>query len=157
MADFKPHVTFTQSIDGKTITVIDDSNYGEGNAVTLDNILDRSITVTDGNGDPVFSGEFTTTSLTFDLDADAYLSASLDFTLANNSHVTATVNYLASGYYSAQAVKNAKRLDCDCCSGNLCDNTLKALASKEGAEFYFTYGFGENAQTLITNANLLLS
>jgi hypothetical protein len=160
MAAFAPASTLTQSADGKTVVITDTSNYeGNTDGVTIDNIGARSYAITDGNGDAITSGTFTGVTLTqtFNLDADAYLHTALSFTLASNVVRTGSNNYLAENYYNTGLVKIAKKLKCDCGCSDICDNTLKAMACKEAAVFYFLYGYAENAQEMITDANMLIN
>jgi len=160
MAAFQPASTLSQSADGKTVVLTDTSNYASNtDGVTINNIGVRSYVITDGNGDAITSGTFTGTTLTktFSLTADAYLHTELSFILASSAVRTGSSNYLAENFYNSALVKVAKKLKCDCGCSALCDNTLKAMACKEAATFYYLYAFAENAQELITDANTLIN
>lgn len=160
MPAFAPSSSLQQSADGATVVLTDTSNYSSNSdGVTIDNIGVRTYVITDGNGDAITNGTFAGVGLTktFNLDADAYLHTALSFVLASSVVKTGSSNYLAENYYNSALVKIAKKLKCDCGCSDICDNTLKAMACKEAAVFYYLYGFAENAQEMITDANTLIN
>jgi len=159
MAAFQIASTLVQSATGTTVVITDTSNYSDNDSnIELADMGVRSYVVTDGNGDAIASGNFATNVLTdeFDLAADAYLHTELSFILPDTSIDTASNNYLATNYYNYQLVQVAKQLTCDCDCGDVCDNTVKAMACQQAAVFYYLYGFAANAQELITDANTLI-
>lgn len=155
----------TQSADGKTITVHDDSVYGNNtDGVVLQNVGQRVLIIKDGYGNTLFNQPFTPlfTEANFTITKDYYLNITAAFGINSGTNsggmVTATINYLSTAFYDLAQVGAAKNLDCKCKKSNsICDNSTKSIVALKAAKTFALYGKAVECQTSLDAANTLIT
>jgi hypothetical protein len=157
MASFKPYGSYSQSLDGKTITFTDTSPYGNNNeGLIMSDFSQRQIVVLDGMGAPVITVTIPDgqTTVSFQITKDNYLASALNWT-ANSNVFHGELNYLARRFYDLASLSDSNRLDCGCdCLSDI--NVIKAMACSLVAKTAFICGFADKSQLNIEAANRFL-
>lgn len=159
MEAFKPHVIISQSLDGKTLTITDNSNFATNtDGVATGDINPFAITIFDKDAIQLAAIALAyPTPGTFAIVKDLFLRFHLAYTKGATVY-SADVTYLSTEFYDIAQRKVSGFLSCDCgCSDLLCHPASKARENKNAAESALIAGDYVNAQQAIDDANTYIN
>lgn len=138
-----PSISFEQSSDGKTLTLIDTSDYSTGNINSYSRAVELWSGI-NGTGTLLYSLPFTGTNLqvTQQLTSDRYFSAKLKFT-GSPAVAPAYANFTTQ-QFEQNLLNERLAKDCGCSKGSGCDKSFNG----------FLYMYSAQVATLAGNSAL---
>jgi len=157
MEPFVPKVVITQSADGKTLTITDQSNFDTNtDGVSVGDISQFGISIFDKSSNLLQQLNMNYPTATYAITRDLFLRFHLAYVDGATTY-QADVKFLSTQFYSIAERKVAAKIACDCgCNDLLCYPASKALQNKNAAITAFLTGDDVSAQQAIHDANTLI-
>jgi hypothetical protein len=159
MATFAASFTVSQSIDGKTLTITDTSNYGADSSHNKTNFLNRQLIVIRGdnvNASTTYPWPYTNTdnsiqdTMTIGVDGDYAYSMTLQLTYEDSSLITATNPVLTSQFVTLNKIAMLALVQpCDCNDSSLIEAIGRVAASVDASIQRASTGDISGAEQLI--------
>lgn len=154
---FLPKVVISQSLDGKTLTIIDQSNFATNtDGVAVEDISQFGVIVYDKNDQQIQALNLDYPTGTIQVAKDLFLRFNLNYVDGDTTY-TNDVTFLSTQFYDILARKVSSKQGCDCgCKDQLCGPACKALQCKNAAISSLIAGDYVNAQDGIDKANIFI-
>lgn len=154
---FKPFVVISQSLDGKDLTITDQSNFDTNtDGVASGDINPYGVAVFDKNDQQLDSFVLDYPTGAWQITKDGFYRFHLDY-VKGGTHYTADVTFLSTQFYDIVARKVGGFTGCGCgCKNQACAPAAKAMANRNNAISSFIAGDAVNAQQGMDDANTLI-